>query len=637
VPDVLGYRFGDFELDVRSGELRRRGLKVHLQEQPFQLLRVLLDQPGQVVTREELERRLWPTHDLVASDRGLNNAVRRLREALLDDAAAPRFVETVARQGYRFMAPVEPIERGPAAPEPPPTSGPEPRKGRVAVRLAAVLLAAAAVVAGILAARGRRHEPPPGKLMLAVLPFDNLSGDPEQDYFSDGLTEEMIAQLSMVQPESMRVIARTSAMQYKGTRKKADQIGRELGVHYLLEGSVRRSAGRVRITVQLVEAPTQAHRWSQSYERDLQDVLSLQKEVAEAVAGAVRLELSPQVRARLALRSSVHPEAYVAYLKGRHSWNRRTRESLEQAIVFFSEAATADASWSAPQSGLADAHVFLAWYAHRAPLDVLPRAKQAAEAAVARDPASVEAHASLALVRYLFDWDFTSAQEEFARALRSNPNHAYARYWHGYFLLAMQRHDEALREVEAALELDPLSTGIGTGLAYAYIVAHQPGEAVAQCRRVLELEPDYYLAHKMMGWALEDQGRYDEALAAFDRDQAASGIDTDFERAHAHALAGRVREARALLARYERSSASRYVSIGNRARVYVLLGDKDKTLDLLEQAYRDRSVNLVTPRFRNEFRPLAGDPRFQDLVRRVGLPPPDTRSPKAKAASELPL
>jgi TolB-like protein/DNA-binding winged helix-turn-helix (wHTH) protein/Flp pilus assembly protein TadD len=635
--EVLGYRFADFELDARSGELRRRGLRVRLQEQPLQVLRALLDRPGQVVSREELQQRLWPADALVAGDRGLNNAVSRLRDALLDDAASPRFVETVAGQGYRFMAPVEALQRGQALPQPA-ASRATPLAGRRSVRAAlAAILVAAIVVAAFLAVRGRRREPPPEKVMLAVLPFENLSGDPEQEYFSDGLTEEMIAQLSMVQPESMRVIARTSAMQYKRTGKKADQIGRELGVDYLLEGSVRRAAGRVRITVQLVEASSQLHRWSQSYERDLEDVLSLQKEVAEAVAGAVRLVLSPEQRARLAVRSTVHPEAYLAYLKGRHLWNRRTRESLEQAISLFSQAAAADPSWAAPQSGLADAHVFLAWYAHRAPLEVLPRAREAALTAVARDPSSAEAHASLALVRYLLDWDFSAAEEEFRRALTLNPNHAYARYWHGYFVLAMGRHEEALREIKAALELDPLSTGIGTGLAYAYIVARQPDEAVAQCRGVLELAPEYYLAHKMMGWALEDKGLYDDALAAFDRDQAASGIDTDFERAHAYAGAGRVREARAALARYERSSASRYVSIGNRARVYVLLGEKDTTLALLEQAVRDRSVNLVTPRFRDEFRALSSDRRFQDLVRRVGLPSPDTRSPKARDSSDLPL
>ncbi len=595
-------------------------MKVALQEQPLQVLRALLERPGEVVSREELQRRLWPADPLVDFERGLNNAVRRLRQALSDDAESPRFVETVARRGYRFVAPVEPLEDVHASPAGVAPAAPErlPKPGRRRM-VAAIVLAAIAAAAGF-AIRWRSRAPRAGRLMLAVLPFENLSGDAGQDYFSDGLTEEMIAQLSMVQPESLRVIARTSAMQYKGTGKKADQIGRELGVDYLLEGSVRQSSGRVRITVQLVEAATQVHRWSQSYERDLQDVISLQKDVAAAVAGAIRIELSPDDKARLALRRAVHPEAYLAYLKGRLSWNRRTRESLEQAITFFSAATSADPTWAAPHSGLADAHVFLAWYAHRAPLDVLPRAREAALSAVARDPSAAEAHASLGLVRYLFDWDFPSAEQEFQRALRLNPGYAYARYWHGYFLLAMQRHEEALREVKAALELDPLSPGIGTGLAYAHLVARQPEEAIAQSRRVLELAPDYYLAHKILGWALEDKGLYAEALAAYERDQATSGIDTDFERARAYALAGRVREARAALLHYERSSADRYVSIGNRARVYVVLGEEDKALALLEEAYRARSVNLVTPRFRDEFSRLASDPRFQDLVRRVGLP-----------------
>jgi TolB-like protein/DNA-binding winged helix-turn-helix (wHTH) protein/Flp pilus assembly protein TadD len=616
MPEVAGYQFADFEFDVRSGELRRRGLRIRLQEQPVQVLRALLERPGEVVSREELQQRLWPADALVDFERGLNNAVRRLREALLDDADAPRFVETEARRGYRLVAPVKILEPGAAVREAPPSSEPSTRWITV---LVAGLMAGAIVVAGLLAVRARSRASRPGGLMLVVLPFENLSGDPEQEYFSDGLTEEMIAQLSMLRPESLRVIARTSAMQYKRTSKTADQIGRELGVDYILEGSVRRAAGRVRITVQLVEAASQTHLWTRSYERDLADVLSLQKEVAVAVAGEVRVELSRGDKARLAAKV-VDPEAYLAYLKGRHLWNRRTRESLEHAIVFFSRATAQDPAWTPPLSGLADAHVFLAWYAHRAPLDVFPKAKEAALAAVARDPVSAEAHASLGLVRYLFDWNFPSAEQELQRACALNPNYAYARYWHGYFLLAMQRHAEGLAEVKAALELDPLSPGIGTGLAYAQLCAGRPDEAIAQSRRVLELAPDYYLAHKIQGWALEDEGRYDEALAAYDRDQASSGIDTDFERARAYALAGRAGEAREALSRYERSSASRYVSIGNRARVYVVLGEKDTTLALLEQAYRDRSVNLVTPRFRAEFRRLAADARFQDLVRRVGLP-----------------
>jgi TolB-like protein/DNA-binding winged helix-turn-helix (wHTH) protein/Flp pilus assembly protein TadD len=623
MPDVTAYRFADFELDVRSGELRRRGLKVHLQEQPLQVLQTLLERPGEIVSREELRQRLWPADTFVDFDRGLNNAVRRLREALLDTADSPRCVETLARRGYRFIAPVALVDDPLQAPAPAvsqePASRRAPRARSIGLALGGLALVTLAV--GLVVAR-RLPARPPGRVMLAVLPFENLSGDPEQDYFSDGLTEEMIAQLSMVQPESLRVIARTSAMQYKRTQKRADQIGRELGVDYLLEGSVRRSEGRIRITVQLVETAEATHRWSRSYERDLQDVLTLQKEVAQAVAGEIRLQLSPDQRARLAAKQPAHPEAYLAYLKGRHQWNRRTRASLEQAIVSFTEASSADPSWAAPYAGLADAQVFLAWYAHRAPLDVLPQAKEAAQAALAHDAGSAESHASMALVRYLYDWDFAGAEGEFQRALALNPNHAYARYWHGYFLLAMQRHEEALAEVRAALELDPLSPGIGTGLAYAQLVAGQPDDAVSQCRRVLELDPDYYLAHKIMGWALEDLGRYGEAVEAFARDQASSRIDSDFERAHAYALAGRVREAREALARYERSAAERYVSIGNRARVYVLLGEKDKTIALLEQAYRDRSVNLVTPRFRSEFSALASDARFQDLVRRVGLPPP---------------
>lgn len=620
MPEVVGYHFADFEIDLRSGEVHRKGLKVHVQEQPFQVLRTLLERPGEVVSREELQRRLWPGDTFVDFDRGLNNAVRRLRDALLDDAESPRFIETVARQGYRFMSPVETLENQGALREPvlPPLA---PRPPGHRGRLVAGALAVAIVGAGVQAVRARLPPPRTGKLMLAVLPFDNLSGDSEQDYFSDGLTEEMIAQLSMLQPARMGVIARTSAMQYKRTGKPAGQVGRELGVDYLLEGSVRYARPRVRITVQLVEVSGQTHVWSRSYERDLEDVLSLQKEVAEAVAGEVRLELSPGEKARLASKSAVEPDAYLDYLKGRHLWNRRTRESLERSIEFFSRAASADPTWAAPHSGLADAHIFLAWYAHRAPLEVMPRAKESALAAVALDPGSAEAHASLGLIRYLFDWDFPAAQEEFRRALALNPNHAYSRYWHGYFLLAMQRHQEALSQVKAALALDPLSPGIGTGLAYAHLCARQPDEAIAQSHKVIELAPDHYLAYKILGWALEDKGLYDQAIAAYDRDQAVSGIDTDFERARAYAMGGRFREAREALARYERSSPGRYVSIGNRARVLVVLGEKGQTLALLEQAYRDRSVNLVTPRFRVEFSALAADPRFRDLVRRIGLPP----------------
>ena len=395
--------FGIFQLDLKARELHKAGVKVKLQEQPFRVLALLVDRAGQVVTREELQQKVWPTDAYVAFDQGLNNAIKKVRDALGDSADSPRFIETLARHGYRFVAPVGPLVQPHSEASPVQYGlGRHWKFGLIGLACASLLAALAYWASrGSTSHAGSAAE----KVILAVLPFDNLSRDPDQEFFSDGLTEEMIAQLGKLNPERLTVISSGSVAKYKGSRVAANQIGGELHADYLVQGSVRRASDRVRITVQLIEVRDQTDLWTESYDRELRDMLTLQDSVARTIAHQIHVTLTPGQQSRPPSRANLVPEAYEAYLKGRYYWNKRTGDGLQKALIYFQQAINKDPTYGAAYSGLADCNSGLAWHGFKSPTEALPKANAAALKAIEIDPQSAEAHASLGLVlTHQWDW-----------------------------------------------------------------------------------------------------------------------------------------------------------------------------------------------------------------------------------------
>src|SRR5208282_107481 len=575
-------RFGAFELDLRSGELRKKGVRIRLQEQPFEVLTVLLQRPGEVVTREELRSAIWPADTFVDFDNSLNTAINKLREALGDSADSPRFIETLPRRGYRFIAPVNGVK---------PVS-------------ASKQLAT-------------------GKIMLAVLPFDNLSGDREQEYFSDGLTEEMINQLGRLHPERLGVIARTSAMKYKHANKGIDQIGSELGVDYVLEGGVRRAGEHLRITAQLIQVTDQTHLWAESYERDLRDALALQSEVALAIASEINVKLTPQQRTRLANTRPLIPAAYEAYLKGRFYWNKRTADGVKKGIEHFEKAIEKDPSCPLAYVGLADSYGTLGFYAYAAPRDAYPKAKATALRALEIDDELTEAQASLADVKLYYDWDWSGAEKEFNRVVERNPAYATGRLIYGDLLIAMGRFKEGIAETEKAQELDPLSLIINAGVGWCFYFARQYDRAIEQFRKTLEMDQHFVPAHAWLGETYLQQGLFPEGITEL---RAASEISGGSHLyiallAHAYGVAGDKAQAQKILDQLKDQSARSYVSSYSIGEVCLALGDRNQAFDWLEKAYEERARALVMLKVEPKVDPLRSDPRFQDLLRRMNFPP----------------
>jgi TolB-like protein/DNA-binding winged helix-turn-helix (wHTH) protein/Flp pilus assembly protein TadD len=609
--------FGIFQLDLTARELHKAGVKVKLQDQPLRVLALLIERAGQLVTRDELRQKVWPTDVYVDFDQGLNNAIRKVRDALGDSADSPRFIETVARHGYRFVAPVS------AAPERPS----EPRShGLRALRnawfgLAACLLAALAYWAwqGGAATRARV---PSENVILAVLPFDNLSRDPDQEFFSDGLTEEMIAQLGKLNPERLTVIARGSVAKYKGSSLAVDQISRELHADYLLQGSVRRASDRVRITVQLIQVRDQSVLWAESYDRELKDILALQDSVSRTVADQIHVKLTPGQQARLPSRSQIDPGAYEAYLKGRYYWNKRSADGLQKALIYFQQAINKDPSYGAAYSGLADCNSGLAWHGFKSPAEALPKANAAALKAIEIDPQSAEAHASLGLVLD-HKWDWAGAEAEFKRALQLDPRYANAHHWYGDNLSILGRHDAALLEAKQALELDPLNLMIGTWVSLRYYLARKYDLAIQQGRSTVDLDANFAAAHLLLGENYVQMGLDEKGLAELHTAADLSGNSPLYlaQVAAAHAAAGRRTEALRIIAELQTISTTRYVSPYGLAQIYAAMNDQEQTFKWLQVAYDDGAVWMSYLGVDPVFDGFRRDPRFQDLLRRVHLLP----------------
>ena len=631
-------RFGVFEVDLRTGELRKRGLRVRLQEQPFQVLAMLLERSGEIVTREELQKKLWPADTFVDFDHGLNKVINKIREALSDSAENPRFVETVARRGYRFLAAVKPAEAAPVrnpdlATQPPATRETGDRPGlpgepanpkHLSPALAwkalglAVLLLAAPVAAWKL---HFRNSPSAVMRSLAVLPLESLSSDASQDYFADGMTDELISNLGQI--SALRVISRTSVMAYKHASKPLPQIARELNVDAVVEGTVLRSGDQVRITAQLIEASSDKHLWSQSYQGELRNTLVLQSQVARAIADQIRINLNPHEQAALKTVKIVSPEAYESYLKGRYFWNKRTADGLKVGLAYFNQAIEEDPTYARAYSGLADTYALLGdWqYAVMTPKEALPKAKAAAERALELDSTLGEAHNSLAFCLDGFDWNFESAGEEFRRAIELNPGYASAHHWDAWHLSLLGRYEEAIGEMRKAKNLDPLSLIISADLAELLIIAHQYDKSIVESRKTIEMDPNFALAHNQLGQAYLQKGMHDEAIAEMQRAlQLSGGSPTIIANlARAYVASGQRIEAEKLLRELKKRSNQTYSQASEIAMVYAALGDKDQAMNWLEKGYEERFNPGVL--LRPGFDALRSDARFENLVHRIGLPP----------------
>src|SRR5579862_6220663 len=562
VPPPRVLRFGVFEIDVRSGELRKQGYRIRIEGQPLQILICLLENPGELVTREELHRRLWPADTYVNFEHGLNAAVKRLRRALGDSADNPRFVETLPRRGYRFLAPVETVtanEDTPVVAEAPANTPesvseePPDSENDHSVETSHSLLTwrrsafALLLVLAILAAwmlRPKNGQSPEIR-SLAVLPLENLSHDPSQDYFADGMTDELITELGQI--SQLRVISRTSMMTYKGARKSLPQIARELNVDTVVEGTVLRSGDQVRITLQLIQAPADRHLWAQSYQGDVRQTLALQRQVARAIAEQIHIELTSHERDVLRSVKAVNPDAYEAYLKGRYFWNKRTADGIKKAIDYFNQAIKEDPNYAQAYAGLTDAYALAGdWkYGVLAPKEAYPKAKAAAIRAIALDSTLGEAHISLAFCLDGFDWDFASAGREFTQGIELSPGYATGYDWYGWHLASLGRNDEAVAEVKKAASLDPLSLIISSDLAEELLIAHRIDEATEQARKTINMDSFFAPAHYVLGQALVQKHMYQEAIAELQKAVELSQGSTAFTAnlAYAYAVSSKRNEA----------------------------------------------------------------------------------------------
>ena len=620
-------RFGVFDVDPKSGELRKAGVEINLPPQPAKVLVLLATRAGQLVTREELREQIWGKETFVDFEHGLNSCIKQIRATLDDHPEAPRYIETRPRRGYRFIAPVHEVSARAETSRALPEGLPSPR--RVGARrfwIAVVGLVPTLFAIGYFArlAFPRHAALPADKIMLAVLPFENLTGDSRQEYLSDGLTEEMITQLGRMHPEQLGVIARTSAMQYKKTQKGMDQIGRELGVAYVLEGSLRRAGDRVRVSAQLIQVRDQTHLWAESYERDLRDILALQSDVAQAIAREIDLTLSPQQQARMAGARPIDPRAYELYSKGRYFWNKRSEGGYRRAIQYFQQAIARDSEYAPAYAGLADAYALLGSMPNvELPRsEAMPRARTAAIKALALDEGLAEAHTSLAFVQMHFDWDWSAAEREFTRALQLNPGYPTAHHWYAFWLLAHGRAEEALQEARAAQRLDPLSLIINTDVGEMLYYGRRHDEAIEQGRRALEIDSAFALAHRVLGFAYLAKRQFAPAIEELRTTARLSGGQLDLVAVLglAYAEAGRRAEARKLLKTLERASQQRPDLSHSIALVLAGLGEKDQAFARLEQAYQAHDGSLILLQVNPLLDPLRSDARFQDLVRRVFTP-----------------
>lgn len=620
-------RFDAFELDLYAGELRKHGIKLRLQGQPIQVLAVLLQSAGTLVTREELRGQLWQADTFVDFDHSLHNAIARIRDVLGDSAQKPRYIETLPRRGYRFIAPVEEVQPLPASAE---SIADVTKEAVTTVALTApqskrrtklILTLCACVVAG-LAARiiwqyfHMRSAAPPIR-SIAVLPLQNLSGDASQEYFADAMTDELITEMSRIQ--ALRVVSHTSVIEYKGTKKHLPQIARELRVDDIVEGSVVREGSQVRVTVQLLDAPNDRHLWSENYQRPVQSILNLQREVAQAIAQQIRVKLTSQQQARLNAAHAVDPDAYEAYLRGRYYLITQFSmpQPLNTAKQYFAKSIRKDPNFALAYAGLADSYLNLAFYRHLSPQDAYNSAKGALRKALDLDESIGEAHTTLAMLKWQYERDWAAAEREFNYVIAVAPSYDCAHAYYAGYLAWNNRRKEALAEITRSRELNPGSSFASTESGVYYQLRDYPSLMEAS-RKGVASDPNEWLEHYFLGFSYEGSKRLAEAIPEYQKAFEMSGGDQDpaAALAHAYAMLGRRIEAEKILRDLQQKPKDGYLSPYLIATIYAGLGEKDTAFELLEKAYRERCMDMVwhlkaDPRIDN----LRSDPRFQALLR----------------------
>jgi TolB-like protein/DNA-binding winged helix-turn-helix (wHTH) protein/Tfp pilus assembly protein PilF len=647
-------RFGVFEADLRSGDLRKHGIRIKIREQPSQILAMLLERPGEVITREEIRSRLWPGNTFVDFDHSLNTAVMRLRDAIGDSAESPRFIETLPKRGYRFIAPVE-VSPASVSENRMPTSGvpagaapgfnemkgrvtpaeafsangaPSPAKNRAwklslsgAAALCTVMLGAIALyyLRSYVPSSAEAH---PVKSVV-VLPLENLSGDKDQEYFADGMTDALIADQAKIR--SLRVISRTAAMGYKGIHKPLSEIAKDLKVDAVVEGTVLRSGNRVRITAELIRVATDQHLWVETYESTLGDVLTLQNQVASAIVNEIRISLTPEEQKRLTDTHHVNEEVYENYLKGRYYYStHRSDQGLNKAIEYFQRATERDPKYALAYAGLANCYGIMGStvVGTMSATEAAPKARAAALKAIDLDPGLAEAHAGMATVQFNYDWDWLGAARGFQRAIALNPSYATAYQRYSLYLMAIGHSRESIAMMNRARELEPMSPSMNFSLGWRLYLAREYAQAVEQLRNTIEMDPSFGVAHLALGQAYEQQHAYSQAIAELEKAVELSNDSTLMLAGlgQAYGTAGQRAKAEAILAQLERRSKEQYVSPFYIATVHIGLGEKDKAIRFLEKAYEDRSNGLVFIKVDPQLDSLRSDGRFQQLQRKLGLP-----------------
>lgn len=639
-------RFGSYEVDFRTGELLKNGRRIRLQDQPFQILAILLEYPNQVVTREDLRKRLWPGDTFVDFDHGLNNAINRLREALNDSTDAPRFIETLPRRGYRFIAQIEnlppasssgtptplvtafaqecastPIETANAESQGSsrltvvPLSWPRrilwPSVTGIAVLMILVFAFDLNGWRNNLLLRSARHS----IRSIAVLPFANLSGDPSQEYLADGMSDELTTYLARL--PSLRVISRTSTLQYRSPTKPLKQIAHELNVDAVIEGSIVHSGDHVRVTAQLIDASSDRHIWADTYDRNSTDMLSAQSTVALEIAYQVRNRLAPS-GPRMDEHVSVNSAAYDTYLLGRYALTRQDVQALKEGLTAFQHAIQLDPTYAPAYSGVADSWSLLANYQAVVPSEAFPQAEAAARKSLQLDPSLAEAHASLGFALHHYDWNWAASEREYQAAIALSPSYSTAHLRYAELLSTLGRHDEAVAEIQRARELDPNSILLAGNLGRVLYHARRYDEAIEVLAKTLQVDPGRVYVRVHLAMCYEEKGMYAEALNQFNRVRAAHGGMPGPGFAHLFAKSGRAAEARQIAKRLQaEASDSDWFFL---AGAYAALGDEDAAFRALRKAHEKHDFFLVFLRVHPYMDSLRSDPRYTEMVREIGLP-----------------
>jgi TolB-like protein/DNA-binding winged helix-turn-helix (wHTH) protein/Tfp pilus assembly protein PilF len=611
-PNARVFRFGTFEVSADSGELHRAGARVRIQPQPFAVLLMLLERSGEVVTREELRKGLWPDATHGDFDQGLNIAVKKLRETLRDSAEAPRFIETLPRRGYRFLAPVTDISPNGSVGTP---VTEVPRRSHI-IRWLVVVLVLILMAAGVIYRMTSRSTAQQSLRTLAVLPFENLSGDPQQEFFVAGITDEIITDVANI--SKLNVISRTSIARFKGNQKPLKQVAAELGADYIVEGTVKRDGTRVRVTVRFIDAQHDRLVWAEHYDRDLNEVLGMQTEIAYTIARQVDTQL--QIKAGPA--KSIRPDAYEAYLRGRSAWNQRNEAGLLESIAQYHKAIQIDPSFANAYAGLADSYATLGYLSYLAPQASFPLARVAAEKALQIDSLDAEAHASLGYVQFYYDWNWNGAEREFRRAIELSPNYATGHHWYSVYLTAMGRFAEARVEIEQARRLDPLSLAIQTDIGFEAFYSSDYERAERQLKSVLDMDPNFAVARLWLGRTYQATGRFEEALVEY---QAAESELKKWPVAsaalgNAYGKAGYRAKAEEITRELEELSKERYVTAYGMAIVAAGLDNRDRAITFLDQGFREKTHWLVWLRLDQRWYNVRDDERFRQMVHRMNFP-----------------